>query len=141
MEPYHTGIVVASLDVAMHDMGRDLGLRWTPVREAVLAACTPGGPADIPMRVVSSDAPMSIELIEQVPDTVFERATSEWHHVAFRTTDLARDVDRLEHAGYRRELWGRNDRGDLTYFCYLVSSSAPRVELVGARGDRRIGDG
>jgi len=134
LEPLHVGLVVPALEAGMSAMGEELGLTWTPIREARLGVADSGGPRSFRMRVVNSEGRFSVELIEAVPNSIFQPVREPgWHHVAFRTSVLHDDVSRLEGRGYQREIWGCGPDGSLTYFCYLIAPSNQRVELVSRR--------
>ena len=115
--PAHVGHVVADLDAAMSRYSDELGLRWAPVtsygkgRHASRFTCT-------------VDGPVLIELIQQVPGTVWmPEAGAPLHHLAYWTDELAARRDELVRRGLRLEVSGPT-------FAYLRSDAGLRVELM-----------
>ncbi len=88
--PYHTGFVVPSLDAAMEEFSRVLGLEWREVREATLRIPNRrGAMIEGTSRFVHSQGAPSIELFEGIPDTILEGGDRpRFHHIGFWADDL-----------------------------------------------------
>src|SRR5262249_49689616 len=62
---FKTGIVVTDLEGAMGELGKQLGVEWTPVQAVPLAVRTKAGLEQLDLRVVvSREGPTYLELIE-----------------------------------------------------------------------------
>lgn len=115
--PAHVGHIVPDLDAAMASYSQELGARWASIteygkgRHASRFTCT-------------VDGPVLIELIQQVPGTVWTTEHgSPIHHLAYWVDDLAAGRDELVSRGLALEISG-------PAFAYLRSSSGLRVELM-----------
>jgi hypothetical protein len=120
---FHTGMVVDDLDVAMHDMGVAFGLQWAePIRSRGDIRIPGGTLANRESRVTYSvGGPHHIELIEQVDDTAWRKATGGplVHHIGFAVQDLQAEVTRLESLGYALEFSGVGEGDSLATMSYL----------------------
>lgn len=115
--PAHAGHVVSDLAEAMQGYTDELGLRWaTPVSygrgpHASRFTCSIGGP-------------VTIELIQQVPGTIWSvDGGSPVHHLAYWADDMQDVVDAMVDRGLRLEAHGPT-------FAYLRSGLGMRIELM-----------
>ena len=100
---FHTGLMVADLASAMQTLGVELGVRWTPVMEATQRVRTEQGEIDVTLSLVySMGGPHRVELVQQVPGTVWSTAPGQdvtVHHLGYWTDDLAADSAALARHG------------------------------------------
>jgi hypothetical protein len=129
--PYHVGLVVADIDEYMQSMSASLHIEWARIKHTRVSFEAAAGPQEADMRVVHSVGVPHIELVEAVPDSVWQPTPGHgWHHVAFWSSDLPGDVAELEQNGYWREVCGRRAEVVPSFFAYLVSNTGYRIELV-----------
>jgi hypothetical protein len=119
-EPFHTGMVVNSLDAAMHDLGPLLGLEWAdPVRRT--------GPVHTPQGLLPRDMIITyskgvgshIELVEYLDDTAYRAMRSlPVHHVGFWVDDLEASIASLDALGFPSEAAGVGEHEERAEFSY-----------------------
>src|SRR6201996_1586307 len=68
---YHTGLVVADMDAAAQRLTAAMGYRWTKPVEATLSVTTAEGDVEVPFAFVYSVNAPHLELIRQVPGTIW----------------------------------------------------------------------
>lgn len=125
---YHTGLVVDDMAVAAQRLTAVMGYRWTKPIEAALSVATADGDVEVPFRFVYSvDAP-HLELIQEVPGTVWTAPPGGAHHVGYWVDDIAAAAAQLEHAGYRLE--ARPSGEVLSTFAYYSNPGGVRIEIV-----------
>jgi hypothetical protein len=119
--PAHAGHIVADLDAAMARYTEELGLGWAePV--------TYGRAPHSSRFTCSTGGPVTVELIQQVPGTLWTpEHGSPVHHLAYWVASLDEQVRTLVERGLRREAGGPT-------FAYLRSGLGLRIELM----DRRL---
>jgi hypothetical protein len=130
---YHTGIVVPTLDDGMAVLGSLFDLTWrTNHLELALRAGAEDQHVDL-LVAYSIEGPPYIELIEGVPNTVWEPAAHPYlHHVGSWVDDLPAAVADAERAGFdlaaagRDPTNGRSPRG----FSYHRAGDRVLLELV-----------
>ena len=99
--PFHIGIVVDDIDVAMAGYGGALGLRWAKVCRAEYTYCTPDALVPTHHRYTYSvgQAP-HIELIEGAEGSIWAPSTSAGlHHLGYWAEDLPATSAALAAAG------------------------------------------
>ncbi|OBI37134.1 bleomycin resistance protein [Mycobacterium colombiense] len=126
---YHFGLIVPDIDAAATGLTQLAGYQWTRPIEAAMTIATPTGETTADVAFVYSVQAPHIELVRAVPGTPWTTSPdSAAHHLGFWVDDMAAAVDRLESAGYAREL---EPLGDLAgTFGYYVHTSGVRIELV-----------
>lgn len=130
---FHAGFVVRELDAAMRVLGEALGVDWAkPLETPAMKLRTPAGDIEIPgMRLTYSAQPAHIELIEEVPGTLWEaEAGMRGHHIGMWTDDLAGEVRRLEALGLPLHTHGLDHAGELSTFAYHETTFGMYLELV-----------
>ena len=88
---YHVGIVVPDLAAAQAQLRRQLGVTWGPVLhlDATESATAPGRTSSCPPRFCYSVEAPHLELIEEVPGSVWVcNEHSNLHHIGFWSDDL-----------------------------------------------------
>lgn len=136
---FHTGYVVPALEDAMEELSSMLGVTWTDIVEQEMTVLAHGEPLEVRQRLVySRQGPHRIELLEQVPGTVWASVvdgahTGAVHHLGIWVDDFVATSKALSEAGHPCVLTvrGRDDRP--AAFAYHALSSGALVELVDAR--------
>jgi glyoxalase/bleomycin resistance protein/dioxygenase superfamily protein len=106
-----------------------LGYRWTKPVEATLTLTTTAGDYEVPFSFVYSMQAPHIELIQQVPGTIWSLPpNAATHHLGYWADDLAGAAAQLEAAGFVQE--ARPAGHTLNMFAYYIDSSGVRVEIV-----------
>lgn len=130
---YHVGLVVPDIGEATGRLTAVSGYTWTRPVEAELSVTTRDGDVLMPFRFVYSIEAPHLEVIQEVPGTIWtadpERSA---HHLGYWTDDLSASCRALEAAGYRLE--ARPAGAELTSFAYLIDDAGVRIELV----DRKL---
>jgi Glyoxalase/Bleomycin resistance protein/Dioxygenase superfamily len=130
--PLSVTTVVDDLDDLMARWQQGLGIEWGKIDQSTSTVMTPDGEKQVTVRSVTRlDQPL-IAITESVPGTALTPAANNgWHHVAFSSHDLPRDVAALEARGFTTEMSGRDSDGQLSDFALLVAPEGTRVKLVG----------
>jgi catechol 2,3-dioxygenase-like lactoylglutathione lyase family enzyme len=90
----HVGIVVPNVEEARDHFAELLGIEWGPIREARVPVNGGDGDGHETLRVCFSISEPGIELLEQVPGTVWScNGYSNLHHLSF-TVDFVLDESR-----------------------------------------------
>ncbi|BBZ45505.1 VOC family protein [Mycobacterium parmense] len=126
---YHTGLVVDDMGAAAARLSAVMGYRWTRPVEATLNVTTVGGEVEVPFRFVYSVNAPHLELIQEVPGTIWTApAGGGAHHLGYWVDDLASAAAQLERSGYRLE--ARPSGEALTMFAYFIDAGGVRIEIV-----------
>ena len=130
---FKTALIVTDLERAMDDLGRWLGLAWTPVQESPISLALAAGREDRKLRFVySTGGAPYLELIE-AHATGFYAAPDgpHLHHVGRWVDDLAAASDALTRAGLPLEAAGIDAHGHApAMFAFHRGGHGLRVELV-----------
>lgn len=128
-ELYHTGLVVPDLPTATAYLTAAAGYEWTKPVEANLVVTTSAGDYEVPFRFVYSLQAPHLEVIQEVPGTLWTAAPAgAAHHLGYWVDDLARAARHLEAAGFRLE--ARPSGETLTSFAYYLDPNGVRIEIV-----------
>jgi hypothetical protein len=130
---FKTGVLVTDLERAMRDLGRWLGLAWTPVQESPLALTTAAGREDVKLRFAySTGGAPYLELIETQPRGYYAAPGGpHLHHVGRWVDDLAAASAALASAGLPREAAGiAADGATPALFAFHRGAHGVRIELV-----------
>jgi catechol 2,3-dioxygenase-like lactoylglutathione lyase family enzyme len=131
---FHTGIVVADIDVAMAELSRSLGVTWKGGWPAVHHLHYFGADQDVELRIAFSvQGPPHVELIEAKEDTLWPPESYGTHHLCYWSDDAVGDGAGLEAVGYER-LSGIPGVGG----GYFRSPSGVTVELLTADYHQRL---
>jgi catechol 2,3-dioxygenase-like lactoylglutathione lyase family enzyme len=126
---YHVGLIVPDLQRAITEMTAAGGYNWTTPVQATLTVTTADGDIEVPFTFVYSIEAPHLELIQEVPGTVWAAPKGgAAHHLGYWVDDLAAAAAGLEAAGYRCE--ARPSGTQLSSFAYYLSPAGLRVELV-----------
>jgi len=135
---YHVGIVVPDIEVAKEHLGELLGLSWGPVihvdafdARAFDAEGGNGTDIVVPNTLCYSTEAPHIELVEEVPGTVWEcNEHSNLHHIGVWTDALPEDSANYAELRCPLQLCGRDADGGLQQFAYHRDPLGVRIELV-----------
>jgi len=134
---YHVGMVVTDLAAARSRLADLLGVVWGPVLHLDGVDYRDGTGADLvlPSTICYSVDHPSLELIEEVPGTVWVRNEhSNLHHIGIWTEDFEATSAELSDAGCPLQLCGREGDAAPRAFAYHRDDAlGVRVELVDAR--------
>ena len=127
----HIGYVVPDLVEAMERLSASAGWRWAAARTLPVTLRTPA--RDISTEVsltYSVQGPPHLELIEQVPGTIWGSGHGGFHHLGYWSGRFADDIDALTRAGFEFEAGAVDEHGALSRFAYLREPhTGLRVEL------------
>lgn len=133
---FHTGIVVADIDLAMAELSRSLGVTWKGGWPAVHHLHYFGADHDVELRIAFSiQGPPHLELIEAKDDTLWPHGSYGTHHLCYWSDDAAGDATALEAEGYERLSGIPGGTGG-----YFRSSCGVTVELLTAEYHQRLVD-
>jgi catechol 2,3-dioxygenase-like lactoylglutathione lyase family enzyme len=132
---FHVGIVVADVEAAQRHLTELLGVGWTPIDDSLCPVDDGVERRLVPLRATYSTAAPYLELIEEVPGTVW--VTNEYsnlHHLGFWSTDLGADVARFEARGCPLAMAGYTPRRPPpAVYAYHDDPIGVRLELVTER--------
>jgi hypothetical protein len=99
MDLAHVGVIVPNLEAGRDRLSEFVGVEWGPVSEARVLAVNGASRQWVTLRVCFSTGAPGIELLEEVPGTVWVcNEHSNLHHVSFFADELVRESDRLDAA-------------------------------------------
>lgn len=129
---YHYGIVVADLESATALMASEQGLAFTDPWGAPERLRTSDGVLDVTLTIVySGQGPVHVELVQEVPGTLWEAdGIAKMHHVGYWTDDLSADGALLEEAGFEFCFENLPPEGQQPSYRYYRSGLGFYVELV-----------
>ena len=126
---YHTGVVVTDLADATKRLTAAAGYTWTNPIEFVFDITTADGDSAVPFTFVYSLQAPHLELVQEVPGTVWTAMPGRAaHHLGYWTDDIGADAETLQQSGYRME--ARPSGETLSQFAYLLDPAGVRIELV-----------
>ncbi|MCU1458453.1 MAG: hypothetical protein JWL73_2545 [Actinomycetia bacterium] len=132
---YHVGIVVPDLEAAQARLSALLGVTWGPVMdiEAVEFRDADGNDLSLPNKLCYSTTAPHIELVEEVPGSVWEcNEHSNLHHIGYWTDSLESDSARLTESVCPLQICGRTGVHAPEMFSYHRDPLGVRIELVDA---------
>ncbi|MFI5783892.1 VOC family protein [Nocardia sp. NPDC051570] len=96
---YHIGIVVTDLERAMLELSENLGMEWHTPFNAPTQILVDGVVAKTvaPRLVYSKQGPAYLELMQQVPDTIWDKPGL--HHIGMWSDDVPQESERLAAGG------------------------------------------
>ncbi len=132
---YHVGIVVPDLPEAQATLADQLHVTWGPVMHLDAVEHRDGDDHDLvlPTTICYSVEPPHLELIEEVPGTVWScNDHSNLHHIGFWSDDLAGSSAALSAGGCPLQLCGRSGTIAPAAFAYHRNELGVRIEIVDA---------
>jgi catechol 2,3-dioxygenase-like lactoylglutathione lyase family enzyme len=130
---YHVGIVVPDVEAAKAHFTDLLGITWGPVVETEAFPVREGDGTDriVPNTLCYSTEPPYLELVQEVPGTVWEcNEHSNLHHIGVWVDALPADSATYTELRCPLQLCGRDDDGALVQFAYHRDPLGVRIELV-----------
>ncbi len=130
---YHVGIVVPDVEAAQAHLTDLLGITWGPVLETAALDVRDGDGHDlvVPNKLSYSTEPPYIELVQEIPGTVWEcNEHSNLHHIGVWTDALPADSAHYSELRCPLQLCGRDADGALVQFAYHRDPLGVRIELV-----------
>ena len=130
---YHVGIVVPDVEAAMAHFTDLLGITWGPVVETEAFPVREGDGTEriVPNTLCYSTEPPYLELVQEVPGTVWEcNEHSNLHHIGVWVDALPADSATYTELRCPLQLCGRDDDGALVQFAYHRDPLGVRIELV-----------
>ncbi|MFA5709588.1 VOC family protein [Mycolicibacterium sp.] len=126
---YHVGVVVADFDAALQRLSAAGGYRWTQTMEYTVPVVTADGPADIPFKLAYSLQAPHLEIVQEVPGSLWVSAPrNATHHLGYWADDVAATGAALEELGYTLEVRAAGDGPPP--FAYYLDPLGIRIELV-----------
>jgi catechol 2,3-dioxygenase-like lactoylglutathione lyase family enzyme len=130
---YHVGIVVPDVEATKAHFTDLLGITWGPVVETEAFPVREGDGTDriVPNTLCYSTEPPYLELVQEVPGTVWEcNEHSNLHHIGVWVDALPADSATYTELRCPLQLCGRDDDGALVQFAYHRDPLGVRIELV-----------
>lgn len=140
---YHVGIIVPDIAEAQVRLTEMLGVRWGPVirMESVPYRDGSGNDIELPTTMCYSTGEPCLELVEEVPGTVWVRNEhSNLHHLGFWSEELGSSSEQLTRIGCPLQLSGRSkDAAPVTFAYHREDALGVRIELVDAAMRQAMG--
>lgn len=127
---YHAGVVVADVEEAADRLSALGGYHWTKTMHYTVPVTTGDGVTDIPFTLAYSLEPPHIELVQEIPGTLWVSAPrNAVHHLGYWTDDVDVTGRALERSGYQLE--ARPRAADTAAdFAFYLDPLGIRIELV-----------
>ena len=126
---YHVGLVVSDMNSATARLTAASGYTWTKPVEASLSVTSAGGAVEVPFTFVYSIEAPHLEVIQEVPGTIWTASTTgAAHHLGYWVDDLTMVAEGLEQAGFVLEARPTGD--ELSTFAYYLDPTGVRIEIV-----------
>jgi Glyoxalase/Bleomycin resistance protein/Dioxygenase superfamily len=132
---YHVGIVVPDIEVAQAHLADLLGITWGPVMhlDALDVRDGDGNDLVVPNTLCFSTEPPHLELVQEVPGSVWEcNEHSNLHHIGVWTDALPADSATYSELRCGLQLCGHDGDTAPTQFAYHRDALGVRIELVDA---------
>lgn len=132
-EHYHVGIVVPDLEEGLARLTELFGVTWGPIVEveALPIQDASGRELEVPNRLCYSTSAPHLELIEEVPGTVWEcNDYSNLHHIGFWSESLTDASARFSASQCPLQICGRDGSAAPVTFAYHRDPLGIRIELV-----------
>lgn len=131
-EHYHVGIVVPDLEAGRARLSELFGVTWGPIVEidALPILDASANEVDVPNRICYSTTFPHLELIQEVPGTVWEcNEYSNLHHIGFWSETVTADSTRFSASQCPLQICGRDGSVPST-FAYHRDPLGIRIELI-----------
>jgi hypothetical protein len=133
---FHHGLVVEDLEAAMHDLEQAFRVEWTSVEAVQFAIRTPQGRSVVDLRLVyTRQGPSRIELIQAVPETVWELpavGSFGWlapHHIGVWCDDIPGTSRHLTESGAPLLVTADDGTDEAAGFAYHRTPSGSMIEI------------
>jgi hypothetical protein len=128
---FHVGYVVPDLPEAMQQLTATAGFRWAPPRLLPTTLRSNGDTLSAEISLTYSvQGPPHLELIEELPGTIWSAQHRGFHHLGYWSSRFAEDTERLVADGFVFEAGAVDERGELARFVYLREpATGVRIEL------------
>jgi catechol 2,3-dioxygenase-like lactoylglutathione lyase family enzyme len=106
---------------------------WGEICDSTATITAANAPSELRLRKVSTRALPCVTIVVPEEDAralLAPESGSGWHHVTFRSRDLAHDVAALQRAGFALEFCDRSDDGGPRSFAMLAAPEGTRVQLI-----------
>jgi lactoylglutathione lyase len=130
---YHIGVRVHDIQVAMEEMGADLGLTWCSLQEREQQVWTPQtGAMTVPLKFTySQQGPQHVELLQGVVGSPWYAGSHPGiHHTGVWVDDVIAETNALLAKGWTLAASGKSPDDGYGSFTYVVPPSGLIVELV-----------
>src|SRR5215471_6500826 len=128
-QPYHICLVVPDVREAQAEITRALGVTWAKLRRPKVRMSGVRGVVEVEIDVVYTfEGPPYLELIEQTPGTLFEKAGL--HHLGVWTDDPHAESARLESEGWPCESVNLKPDGSGAGGLFHTGTCGLRLEVV-----------
>ena len=128
---FHVGIVVPDLEAASARLTELLGVTWGPVITVDDYEVSDGTDLVVPMTMRYSVDEPRLELIQEVPGTVYEcNEHSNLHHLGIWTGDVRAASAGLASAACPMQLCGRTGSDTPVTFAYHGNELGVRIEVL-----------
>ncbi len=130
---FHIGVRVPDIQIAMSEMGADLGVTWCSLQEREQDIWTPStGAIKVPLRFTYSvEGPQHIELLEGASGSFWDgRVVPGIHHTGVWVDDVAGETRSLLAKGWALAASGRAPEDGFGAISYVSPPSGLIVELV-----------
>jgi hypothetical protein len=128
---FHIGIVVPDVDATAGELGATGVQSFHPPIESARSVKTPSGPIDVRFRVRYSFGPFRLELVQEVPGTIWV-ASAGLHHLGYWAADLDSQSAALEDEGFpmvaRSDAWSYHRSSAGFYVELLDEGRRPEME-------------
>lgn len=133
---YHMGVVVADIQRAIAELSQQLGIDFEAPFSVSVGADYKGVFGQHAVTVsYGRQGPPYLELLQGAPGGIWAIEDGpRMHHLGVWVEDLGNEVRRLEAAGMRTEMLGKDADGNPRLFAYMSNAHGVRVELVDAAG-------
>jgi hypothetical protein len=136
LSPCEIAVVVGSarrLDALRACWREALAAQWGEVTDKAITVKTPDGDCELRTLSVSTSTDPCVTIIAPQSGAMSllqPAGGGGWHHLTFKSGDLANDAAWLERWGFVMEFWGNGEKDHPQDFAMLASPEGTRVKLV-----------
>jgi hypothetical protein len=142
---FHIGVVVPDLEAWKSRMSATTGQRFLPTTHSEREVTTPDGLVTVQFAVSYSLDPFRVELIQEIPGTIWTTGSGRLHHLGYWAEDFRAKAKQIADAGYpcaaSSDSWSYHEYGDF-YVELLDAARRPETQARwaafagGSRGGR-----
>jgi hypothetical protein len=131
IEPFHTGILVASIEPAIAAWSGATGIPWGALVEAPLPTRYRSGDVVEHQIRLAYSSDMHLELVERIPGSIWDLDGRDGvHHTGAWTWDLIGDAAAIEAKGWPVVASGVGEGGEMVSFSYHEIPGQGLFEIV-----------